>query len=551
MHPRAITRCAVLAFGLAGYATAQGQAPSTQPSSKLSCTIDHTPPGEADQALQSRKYQDAERLYTEALTANPNSVVAMAGQVRATLAEDKLPEALALAIKFNSAYPNSPILLNALGEVRFRRGEVSDAAMTFNQSMSLNPCNGVTHYDMARFMNLFGLYASAQRHLENAHTLSPINVEITRRWRQTHAVPLTGEQRLAFLKTRLDNPSLTDQEKEGITAAIKGVESREKGSCELVSLVTNVKLPIVSIANGATATPQDIYAAGLDVLINGKRKRLEIDTGASGLVLSRSVAKSAGLIPEVETKTGGIGDQGLVGTFVTHVDDIKIGSMEFKNCIVRVLEQNSALPVDGLIGPDVFRDYLVTLDIPSREVRIGPLPQRPDEQAAQPTSLKTSDDEDTPVSSADGAKDRYIAPEMKDWTPVFRFRHFLIVPTFIGNAPLKLFMMDTGAQYGMITPAAAREVTHVSNDSDTHVKGISGEVKNVMIADKVTITFAGVRQLSNGMQSFDASSLTQGVGAEISGLIGFPTLRELVISIDYRDNLVHVVYDPQKGFHAH
>jgi len=35
----------------------------------------------------------------------------------------------------------------------------------------------------------------------------------------------------------------------------------------------------------------------------------------------------------------------------------------------------------------------------------------------------------------------------------------------------------------------------------------------------------------------------------ISGFIGFVTLRELVISIDYRDNLIHVVYDPKKGYH--
>ena len=29
-----------------------------------------------------------------------------------------------------------------------------------------------------------------------------------------------------------------------------------------------------------------------------------------------------------------------------------------------------------------------------------------------------------------------------------------------------------------------------------------------------------------------------------------PILRELVLSIDYRDNLIHVVYDPKKGYHA-
>jgi predicted aspartyl protease len=560
MKVRVVARWVVVALAVAGVGEARGYqaagagalaAGSQAAGGKLSCPIDRRPPSEADKALQGRRYAGAERLYGEAVAANPNADEALAGLVRTTLAEGKLPEALALAVKDNSAHPNDPVLLDALGEVRFRRGEVDEAAMAFNESIRLNPCNGVTHYDVARFLNLSGMYGSAQRRLEMAHTLAPMNPEISRRWRATHAVPLTDEQRLAMLKARLDHPSLTDQDKEGIEAAIKGVESREKGSCELVSPVNEVKLPIVPISNGPAMTLQEIFAAGLDVQINGKKKRLEIDTGASGLLLSRSVAKSAGLVPETEIKAGGIGDQGPTGAFVTHVDDIKIGSMEFKNCMVRVLEKNSVLDVDGLIGPDVFRDYLVTLDIPGREVRIGPLPKRPDEQASQPTSLKTSDDEEGLASSADSAKDRSVAPEMKGWTPVFRSGHFLIVPTFIGNAPLKLFVMDTGASMGMITPAAAREVTHVSGDADTRVKGISGEVKKVMMADKVTIAFAGVRQITNGMQSFDSGSMAQLSGVEISGIIGFPTLRELVISIDYRDNLVHVVYDPKKGYHAH
>jgi len=514
----------------------------------MTCAIDRSAPGEADKALRERRFADAERLYGEALAAAPASGPALAGLVRTAQAEGKLPEALALAIKFNAAHPSDPDVLDALGEVRFRRGEVDEAAMAWNKSIGLNPCNGVTHYDASRFFNLSGMYASSQRRLELAHTLSPENPEITRRWRATHAVPLTAEQQLALLKARLDNPSMTDEQKEGIQAAIKGIETREKGSCELVSPVTEVKLPMMGISDGAAVTPQGIYAVGLDVQFNGKKRRMEIDTGASGLLLSRSVAKSAGLVPELEVKAGGIGDQGPAGAFVTHVDDIKIGSMEFRNCRVQVLEQSSVVGVDGLIGPDVFRDYLVTLDIPGREVRIGPLPKRPDE-AAKTTSLNTSDADETPMSIADSAKDRYIAPEMKDWTTVFRSAHFMIFPTMIGNAPLKLFMMDTGASRNMISPAAAREVTHVSGNSDVQIKGINGDVKKVLVADNVSVTFAGVRQITSGMDSFDSTMLTQVSGVEISGLIGFPTLRELVISIDYRDNLVHVVYDPKKGYH--
>jgi hypothetical protein len=52
------------------------------------------------------------------------------------------------------------------------------------------------------------------------------------------------------------------------------------------------------------------------------------------------------------------------------------------------------------------------------------------------------------------------------------------------------------------------------------------------------------------MNSYNSTTLSRSAGVEISGLIGFPTLRELVISIDYRDNLVKVVYDPKKGIHG-
>jgi hypothetical protein len=76
-------------------------------------------------------------------------------------------------------------------------------------------------------------------------------------------------------------------------------------------------------------------------------------------------------------------------------------------------------------------------------------------------------------------------------------------------------------------------------------------VNTVQVADKVTIRFANVSQTLPDMTSYDSSMLAHSAGVEISGLIGFQTLRELVITIDYRDNLVRVVYDPKKGYHAH
>ena len=101
----------------------------------------------------------------------------------------------------------------------------------------------------------------------------------------------------------------------------------------------------------------------------------------------------------------------------------------------------------------------------------------------------------------------------------------------------------------MISPEAAREVTRVSGNEMQRVKGISGEVKKVYEADNVQVSFGGVAQMTPGMTSIDTSAISRGTGVEISGVIGFPMLRELVVTIDYRDDVIHVVYDPKHGYH--
>ncbi len=140
---------------------------------------------------------------------------------------------------------------------------------------------------------------------------------------------------------------------------------------------------------------------------------------------------------------------------------------------------------------------------------------------------------------------------MKDWTRIYRLGHQLIIPTRIGNAPTKLFIMDTGTSAPLISPQAAREVTHVDSNDRLHVRGIGGEVKNVLQAESVLIQFAQVQQRVTGMTSIDTSAISRALGVEIAGFIAFPTLKELIITIDYRDNLIHVVYDPKHGLHAH
>ena len=506
-----------------------------------SCTVALAPlpvPSPADQALNHGHFEEAERLYT-ALPASDDRTV---GLVRAEMGQHKLDAALALAEKENAAHAGDAVLLDLLGEVRYRRGEVEEAARAFNQSSALDPCLARTRYDIGRYLNLNGMYASAQRQLDYAYKLAPQDSMIKRVWERTQRVPLTPEQQIERLRQRQADVNVTDEQKAAIENAIRAIQARSKGDCTLAAPVTSAKMPMYA-TNGSNVGSRPPTSSGVDVILNGKRRRFLVDTGASGLMLTRGAARALDLTPEAEVKTSGLGDEGSKDTFLAHVDHVRIGTMEFTNCMLRVLENDPQLGIDGILGPDIFRSFVVTLDFPGSELRLSPLPARPDEAAETPT-LET-DGEATRATLAETRKDRYVAPEMAGWEKVFRSGHQLIVPTYIGKAPVKLFILDTGAGQNLISQDAAREVTKVHADDGGKVRGISGDVNHVAGTDALFIQFAGVRQpIGQGLNAIDTSQVSRGTGVEISGFIGYPILHQLVIQIDYRDDLVHVSYSP-------
>jgi hypothetical protein len=258
-------------------------------------------------------------------------------------------------------------------------------------------------------------------------------------------------------------------------------------------------------------------------------------------------------------RIGGIGDKGDSAGYAAYADSIRIGNLEFHNCPVEVLDKRAVVEEEGLIGADVFEQFLIELDLPKRKLKLSQLPARPGETQIKP-SLAT-DPEDEGLDSEPDSKstvaaagtnpaqapkyfDRYIGPEMTSYSRVFRFDHMLLVPTKINDVPGKLFLIDTGAWNNMITPDAAREVTKVHGDSDTTITGLSGKVDKVYGANTVVLEFGGLRQKNEDMVAFNLSNISRDVGTEVSGTLGFAMLNLLKIKLDYRDALVKFEYVP-------
>jgi tetratricopeptide (TPR) repeat protein len=533
----------------------------------------------ADQLYRSGKFAEAEAGYQALLKQDPNLVGAQVGLTRALLKQQKVDEAFDSVNAALAAHADSAALLAAKGEVQFRRGEMADAEKSYVGAKNLDAKEVHSYLGLARLYSAYSLYRKAYDQLEAAHTIAPDNIEVQRMWFGM----LSRKERLAAMEAYLNGPHPDNEEdtnwmKEYVEF-LKATVDKPVHRCHLVSRVeqTATRLEFMHGSDG-----HRVRGIGLTVKLNDRNARLLLDTGAGGILIGRKLAEKAGLQSISAQHIGGIGDKGLQSGYTAVADHIHIGELQFEDCIVRVSDNNSPGDEDGLIGADVFGSYLVDIDLPGMQFKLAPLPKRPEDTTA-PTSLNSEGEEqaraeqkDAPADqkqaipgqpaseqsktekqpvSAEGPKppasrrlpkDRYIAPEMQNWTKVFHFGHTILIPTLVNDNKPMLFGLDTGAFANILSVRAGRQIGKVSTDDSIKVRGLNGQVKQVYSSNKATLQFGHLRQTNMDMVTLDLSSLSRRTGTEISGFLGFNMLRLLELKIDYRDGLVDFIYDPNR-----
>jgi len=540
------------------------------PCHAVSCHVAKTyEVSDAEQEFLRGHFDRAATLYQAHLQQSPGDPILTAGLTQTLLRQQRIAEADALVTAAIAKNQNSAPLLTALGEVQYREGLPWLATESVAKAAKADICYPRMHLLSARLSRLSSGYAGAARSIATAHSLDPQDPAIRRQWLST--LPLS--RRIAELEAYLaadtgDDPEDIAHLKTNL-ASLRKIQSEPRKACRLVSQASATEIPFV----GMMGDSHSVRFYGLDVKLNDHNARLQIDTGASGLVINRSVAEHAHLQRFVSGTSGGIGGSGETSSYAAYADSIKIGGLEFHDCPVQVIEARNMNDIDGLIGMDVFSSFLVTLDFPLRKLALGVLPKRPDETVAATPTLQTAqssghedpDDEDEvaaakppeskpsspvtqPAPQSRGPHDRYVAPEMKDWTRVYRVDHLLLVPTQLNGSPPRLMVLDTGAFTTSLDPAVARTVTKVHGDSNIIVHGVTGKVDKVYTADKIEFQFANLRQTVNDVVAFESPSISRSTGLEIAGFIGATALGQVTMSIDYRDGLVKFQYDPKHGY---
>ena len=494
------------------------------------------------QALQSYrtgKFDAATEEYQAALQQDPKSGEAYAGLARTYLKQNSVQAAFDTAEKGIAAAPDSPAVHTALGEVYFRQGKMVESESEFRKTVNTGHPEARACLGLARLYDALSFHARAKTMLEKAHALDPDDPDIQRRWLST----LSRSERTHSLEDYLSKSMNDDKEtRDSLQRYLTLLKEREKQagkSCKLVSKLTATQTDLKAMMTD----PTHLHGFGLAVKVNGQSARLLLDTGASGLLINKKMAEKAGIKPLAATKIGGIGDSRETEGYVGYADSIKVGDLEFQNCLVEVSEKRSVLDDDGLIGADVFSHYLVVLDFPNQKLKLEELPKRPDEKEKTATLSTNEDDDDEDSAVPPEPHDPYVAAEMQSYTKVWRFGHMLLIPTTVADlASKRLFLIDTGSSVTHISPEAASEVKKLY-ESNAQIQGLSGSVKNVYRTSDIVLEFGHLRKENDDITAFDLSRISRYPGTEISGILGITALGFTAMKIDYRDGLVNFDYD--------
>jgi len=461
----------------------------------------------ARQLFRQGDFHGAASAFQKVIDAH-TSPEAYAGLVQSLLKLDDVKPAEESSRKALDVFPQSAVSHATRGDVYFRRGFMPEAENEYKIALKIDGQCARAWLGQGKMDAVLSRDQHAREAVARAHELDPEDGDAFYEW----AVRLPYPANVAALEKHLadfhSDPEIEGHERD-YADLLKALAGRKVWV--LAPDVARSELKLELMTFGSNFTPRGV---GLRVRFNDRATALLLlDTGASGVTITRKFAEKIGAQKLSEQAMTGVGKSGATRGYQAWVDKISTGDLEFHDCYVHVVPSAIA-ESDGIIGADVFAKFLVTLDFAGHKVRLEPLPEAPAAEA-------------NPSSAA--------AP----WTQAYGFGHFLLVPADVNGKVSGLFALDSGANVNSVSPDLGQRIPEMRTRS-TPVFGASGTVNSAQSAD-INLRFAGVRR-DVRILSVDLGAVSKNLGTEVSGQIGFNTLDRMKVTINYRDGLVDLEF---------
>lgn len=246
------------------------------------------------------------------------------------------------------------------------------------------------------------------------------------------------------------------------------------------------------------------------VRINGKSKlRLLVDSGADYVVLTRRAASKAGCVSERKIDLVGAGASSAESVEQIRAATLQAGDLTLENIPLLVTEKPLPDGVDGVMALSIFAGFLVRFDIPGRVIEL------------RPYSAGDADPE--------GALQARISNQL------------LFLRGTVNETHPGYFLLDTGAWRSAISRSLSEEL-HISEALATRVslQGGLNSVAAPLLTEWVRLRLGSLFEVRGPIVSVDLSVASRYHALDIVGLIGYTSLANSVLTLDYRDSLVRI-----------
>ena len=450
-------------------------------------------------------FRTAADAYRKIVDAKP-SAEAYAGLVRSLLKADDVKAAEGSSQKALVAFPESATIHAERGDVYYRRGSIPQADDEYKAALKLDNKCARAWLGQGKVDAVYARRSQSKGAIAKAHDLDAEDSDAFYEW----AIRLPYPENVAALERHLaefhNDPEEERHERE-YKDFVKALAGRKTWISARDVERTEIKMEALTV--GAHFV---LRGYGIRARLNDRATvTLLVDTGSSGVTITRKLAEKIGASKLAEQALEGVGKSGPAVGYKAWVDKVVIGDLEFHDCFVQATPREIA-EVDGIIGMDVFSQYLVTLDLPARKIRLEPMPAR-------------------------GSDGNPVQTEA--FSQAFSLGHFLLLPAEVGKKAAGLFVIDSGSNANTISPELARSIPEM-RAFNSPMSGANGVVNSAFIADDAMLRFAKVNR-SDRISTLDLHSVSKDLGIEVSGQIGFSAMQDMKLTIDYRDGLVRFV----------
>ena len=392
--------------------------------------------------------------------------------------------------------PTGSADFSTLGDQLFRQARFDEAQAAYAQALGADRRNFRAHIGMGRIASLLSDLRGATQHFSTAYQIAPFNPDAILFFAD---VVEERASRNILLRNFL---ALAARDRDSRIPAVAARLASEEGLQSRIGAAPCNQLESPYQPYSIPLSKQRTWALQLEASINGRAPlHLIVDTGASGITLNASSARTRDLDFLAPIAVLGFGPSKPATGREALARSLRAGDLELANVLVVVAGMEVSQDADGVIGPDVFRQFLIKLNARARRLDLTPLPEP--------------------------------APANPRATRAYRINHLLLLRGKVNGASEGYFILDSGSRYTLIS----RDLATSAGQPGT-IKGVQGEFTAGFPASPLNLHIGSREFVDFEYATLDTSEISVRSGTEIGGVLGLPLLSNIALTLDYRDGLV-------------